>query len=86
MARGLRETSRFGLIRPMVAGDRSALRETSMHCLWRTIVISRESEVARRTWANLRLETISTGAAALARRGYLIPWHPGFYPCPDLRR
>ena len=85
---------RFGLVRQMVASDRTYLSSiiallyvaASMHCLWRTIVISRESEVARRTWANLRLETISTGAAALARRGYLIPWHPGFYPCPDLRR
>src|SRR4030088_1926470 len=47
---------RFGLIRQMVASDRTYLSSiigllyvaASMHCLWRTIVISREGDAARR--------------------------------------
>jgi hypothetical protein len=47
---------RFGLIRQMVASDRTYLSSiigllyvaASMHCLWRTIVISREGNAARR--------------------------------------
>jgi hypothetical protein len=47
---------RFGLIRQMVASDRTYLSSVitllyvaaSMHCLWRTIVISREGDAARR--------------------------------------
>src|SRR5260221_9058481 len=47
---------RFGLIRQMVAGDRTYLSSiigllyvaASLHCLWRTIAISREGDAARR--------------------------------------
>src|SRR3954454_5892100 len=47
---------RFGLIRQMVNSDRTYLSSiiallyvaASMHCLWRTIVISREGDAARR--------------------------------------
>src|SRR3954462_15347240 len=47
---------RFGLMRQMVAGDRTYLSSiigllyvaASLHCLWRTIVISREGDAARR--------------------------------------
>src|SRR4051795_6158154 len=47
---------RFGLVRQMVAGDRTYLSSViallyvaaSMHCLWRTIMISREADAARR--------------------------------------
>src|SRR5882757_1875143 len=47
---------RFGLVRQMVASDRTYLSSiigllyvaASMHCLWRTIVISREGDAARR--------------------------------------
>ena len=50
---------RFGLVRQMVAGDRTYLSPiiallyvaTSLHCLWRTIVIAREGDAARRTGA-----------------------------------
>src|SRR5205085_3178949 len=50
---------RFGLIRQMVEGDRTYLSSiiallyvaASMHCLWRTIVIAREGDAARRTGA-----------------------------------
>ena len=50
---------RFGLVRQMVAGDRTYLSSiiallyvaASLHCLWRTIVISREADAARRTGA-----------------------------------
>lgn len=50
---------RFGLIRQMIAGDRTYLSSiigvlyiaASMHCLWRTIIISREAEAARRSGA-----------------------------------
>ena len=48
---------RFGLIRQMIASDRTYLSPiiavlyvaTSLHCLWRTIVIAREGDAARRT-------------------------------------
>jgi hypothetical protein len=47
---------RFGLIRQMVASDRTYLSSiigffyvaASLHCLWRTIAISREGDAARR--------------------------------------
>src|SRR3954454_483135 len=47
---------RFGLIRLMIASDRTYLSSiigllyvaASLHCLWRTIVISREGDAARR--------------------------------------
>src|SRR3984893_3636506 len=47
---------RFGLLRLMVASDRTYLSSiigllyvaASMHCLWRTIMISREGDAARR--------------------------------------
>ena len=47
---------RFGLIRQMVVGDRTYISSiiallyvaASMHCLWRTLVISREGDAARR--------------------------------------
>ena len=50
---------RFGLIRQMVAGDRTYLSSiigllylaTALHCLWRTIVVSREEDAARRSAA-----------------------------------
>ncbi|CAN7678124.1 MotA/TolQ/ExbB proton channel family protein [Bradyrhizobium sp. LjRoot220] len=50
---------RYGLIRQMVVGDRTYLSPiiallyvaTSLHCLWRTIVIAREGDAARRTGA-----------------------------------
>src|ERR1700704_5502459 len=50
---------RFGLIRQIVASDRTYLSSiigllyvaTSLHCLWRTIVIAREGDAARRTGA-----------------------------------
>ena len=50
---------RFGLIRQMVTSDRTYLSSiiallyvaTSLHCLWRTIVIAREGDAARRTGA-----------------------------------
>src|SRR5258708_5489839 len=50
---------RFGLLRQMVAGDRTYLSSiiallyvaASLHCLWRTIVISREGDAARRVAA-----------------------------------
>jgi hypothetical protein len=59
---------RFGLIRQMVAGDRTYLSSiiallyvaASLHCLWRTIVISREGDAARRGGA-----LISAGAGGL---------------------
>lgn len=48
---------RFGLIRQMVAADRTYISSVivvlyfgaSLHCLWRTIVVSREAAAARRT-------------------------------------
>ena len=48
---------RFGLVRQMIASDRTYLSSiiallyvaTSLHCLWRTIVIAREGDAARRT-------------------------------------
>ena len=47
---------RFGLIRQMVASDRTYISSiiallyvgASLHCLWRTIVIAREGDAARR--------------------------------------
>ena len=50
---------RFGLVRQMVASDRTYLSSiigllyvaASLHCLWRTIVISREGDAARRSGA-----------------------------------
>jgi hypothetical protein len=47
---------RFGLVRQMVASDRTYISSiigllyvaASLHCLWRTIVISREGDAARR--------------------------------------
>jgi hypothetical protein len=50
---------RFGLIRQMVASDRTYLSSiigllyvaASMHCLWRTIMISREGDAAHRSGA-----------------------------------
>src|ERR1700712_3579365 len=50
---------RFGLIRQMVASDRTYISSIigllyvagSLHCLWRTIVISREGDAARRSGA-----------------------------------
>jgi MotA/TolQ/ExbB proton channel family len=48
---------RFGLVRQMVAADRTYISSiivllyfgASLHCLWRTIVVSREGDAARRT-------------------------------------
>jgi hypothetical protein len=50
---------RFGLVRQMVASDRTYISSiiallyvaASLHCLWRTIVISREGDAARRSGA-----------------------------------
>jgi hypothetical protein len=50
---------RFGLIRQMITSDRTYLSSiiallyvaTSLHCLWRTIVIAREGDAAHRTGA-----------------------------------
>ena len=61
---------RFGLIRQMVASDRTYLSSiigllyvaASMHCLWRTIVISREADAARRGGA---LIAAGSGARSL---------------------
>jgi hypothetical protein len=61
---------RYGLIHQMVAGDRTYLSSiiallyvaASLHCLWRTIVISRESDAARRGGA---LIAAGTGRLAL---------------------
>src|SRR2546430_12938762 len=47
---------RFGLIRQMVLADRTYISSvivllylgTTMHCLWRTIVVAREGDAARR--------------------------------------
>jgi hypothetical protein len=47
---------RFGLIRQMVVADRTYLSSiiallyvgTTLHCLWRTIIVSREGDAARR--------------------------------------
>jgi MotA/TolQ/ExbB proton channel family len=63
---------RFGLIRQMVASDRTYLSSiigllyvaASMHCLWRTIVISREADAARRGGA-----LIAAGSGALNVEG-----------------
>ena len=53
---------RFGLVRQMVASDRTYLSSViallyvaaSMHCLWRTIVISREGDAASRSGALIK--------------------------------
>ncbi|MEO8319222.1 MAG: MotA/TolQ/ExbB proton channel family protein [Bradyrhizobium sp.] len=50
---------RFGLVRQMLASDRTYISSiiallyvaASLHCLWRTIVISREGDAARRSGA-----------------------------------
>jgi hypothetical protein len=52
---------RFGLIRQMLAADRSHISllivllyfGAALHCLWRTIAVSREADAARRTAAML---------------------------------
>jgi hypothetical protein len=59
---------RFGLIHQMIAGDRTYLSSiiallyvaASLHCLWRTLVISREGDAARRGGA-----LIAAGAGGL---------------------
>jgi hypothetical protein len=63
---------RYGLIGLMVAGDRTYLSSiiallyiaASMHCLWRTIVISREADAARRGGA-----LIAAGSGGLTLDG-----------------
>jgi hypothetical protein len=48
---------RFGLVRQMVVADRTYISSiivllyfgASLHCLWRTVVVSREGDAARRT-------------------------------------
>ena len=62
---------RFGLVRQMVASDRTYISSiigllyvaASLHCLWRTIVISREGDAARRSGA-----LIASGPGAVASR------------------
>ena len=59
---------RFGLVRQMVTSDRTYISSliallyvaASLHCLWRTIVISREGDSARRSGA-----LIEAGSGAL---------------------
>src|SRR5260221_10106320 len=66
---------RFGLIRQMVAGDRTYLSSiigllyvaASLHCLWRTIAISREGDAARRGGA-----LIAAGSGSLNLDGHTI--------------
>src|SRR3979490_3198998 len=63
---------RFGLIRQMGASDRTYLSSiiallyvaASMHCLWRTIMISREGDAARRGGA-----MIEAGSGGLGLEG-----------------
>ena len=63
---------RYGLIGLMVAGDRTYLSSiiallyvaASLHCLWRTIVISREADAARRGGA-----LIAAGSGVLSLDG-----------------
>ena len=58
---------RYGLVRLMVESDRTYLSSVialiyvgaSLHCLWRTIAVSREGDAGRRMAAR-----IETGAAA----------------------
>jgi biopolymer transport protein ExbB/TolQ len=60
---------RYGLIRLMVTSDRTYLSSVialiyvgaSLHCLWRTIVVSREGDAGRRTAARIE----QAGATAL---------------------
>jgi hypothetical protein len=62
---------RYGLIRLMVASDRTYLSsliaviyvDASLHCLWRTIVISREGDAGRQVAA--RIESGGVDVAAL---------------------
>ena len=62
---------RYGLLRLMVVSDRTYLSSVialiyvgaSLHCLWRTIVISREGDAGRRVAA--RIETGGADVAAL---------------------
>jgi hypothetical protein len=68
---------RFGFIRQMVASDRTYLSPiiallyvaTSLHCLWRTIVIAREGDAARRTGA---LITAGSGGVDLAGNAVVV--------------
>ena len=74
---------RYGLIRQMVAGDRTYLSPiiallyvaTSLHCLWRTIVIAREGDAARRTGALIASGSggldLDGGAVVVAGAGQL---------------
>src|ERR1700681_5055583 len=76
---------RFGLIRQMVASDRTYLSSiigllyvaASMHCLWRTIVISREGDAARRGGALIAAGSgglnVEGDAIIVARAGKLPP-------------
>src|SRR5258708_12910147 len=75
---------RFGLIRQMVASDRTYLSSiiallyvaASMHCLWRTVVISREADAARRGGA-----LIAAGSGALSLDGDpIVPQGPARLP------
>src|SRR6185312_16766241 len=60
---------RYGLIRLMVTSDRTYLSSVialiyvgaSLHCLWRTIVVSREGDAGKRTAARIE----QGGVAAL---------------------
>src|SRR5208282_6133030 len=60
---------RYGLIRLMIASDRTYLSSlialiyvgASLHCLWRTIVVSREGDAGRRTASR-----VEAGAADFA--------------------
>ena len=64
---------RFGLIRLMVASDRTYLSSiigllyvaASMHCLWRTIMISREAAAAHRSGALIEAGSGSLGSGRL---------------------
>ena len=63
---------RFGLIKQMIVADRTYISPiivllyiaTSLHCLWRTIVIAREGDAARRTGA-----LIASGSGGLDLNG-----------------
>jgi hypothetical protein len=68
---------RFGLIRLMVASDRTYLSSiigllyvaASMHCLWRTIMISREAIAAHRSGALIEAGSGSLGSGRLGVDG-----------------
>jgi hypothetical protein len=74
-----------GLIRLMIASDRTYLSSlitvlyvaASLHCLWRTIVISRESEAGRRTATRIAAQgaDFATGDAPAALPDGLIADH-----------